>query len=139
VPDSNQRSLAGEYYVAYLLNLAGFDTALTIGSAKSYDLFASGPGHSRTAIQVKTNLGHYDWLVRDAFPDRPGDFVVFVRLSTRQNTLPEVYSLKASQANLLIDRRYSNHSPRIPRAAIRAQTIDHDLSAIFTYLNRECA
>jgi len=139
-PDSNQRGLAGEYYVASLFNYAGYDTALTIGSSKSYDVFVNGPHGSRVAIQVKANLWHYDWLVREDFPQIEGNFVVFIRLPRNRDMprLPELYVLTPQQANRLINRSYSTHSPRIPRQGILEQgAIDHDLSAIFTYLNRE--
>jgi len=42
-PDSQQRGLAGEYYVAFILSRLGYDIGVTIGRAKIFDVMALAP------------------------------------------------------------------------------------------------
>ena len=41
-PDSQQRGLAGEYYVASMICRMGYDVGITIGRAKIFDMVALG-------------------------------------------------------------------------------------------------
>ncbi len=129
-PDSNQKSLAGEYYVASLLSRMGYAVALTIGNAKTIDMMASGDGARSVNLQIKTTAVGYDWLVRGPFPNRESLLIVFVRLGTALDRRPEVYVLTAAEANRLIDSRYKKHSPRIALTKVRACCVDHELSIV---------
>jgi hypothetical protein len=55
-PDSQQRGLAGEYYVASILSRLGYDVGITIGRAKVFDMIAVGPSGKSINIQVKSIL-----------------------------------------------------------------------------------
>jgi hypothetical protein len=39
-PDSQQRGLAGEYYVSFILSRLGYDVCFTMGHAKVFDMVA---------------------------------------------------------------------------------------------------
>jgi len=42
-PGSQQRDLAGEYYIAFILSRLGYDIGVTIGGAKIFDMIALAP------------------------------------------------------------------------------------------------
>jgi hypothetical protein len=127
-PDSNQKALAGEFYVSYLLNRMGYAVALTIGNAKSIDVVASSETARAVNFQVKTTLKGYDWLVRRHFADRTDLLIALVRLGTARGSRPELYVLRPGEANRMIILKYKAHSPRIRRSKVRALRQDHDLS-----------
>jgi hypothetical protein len=127
-PTSNQRSLAGEYYVASLLYRIGLDVGLTLGNTKKYDLFAVSADDLTWSIQVKTTYSGHDWLVKGDFIVSKNAVIVFVRLGKKIESKPELYAIRSNKVNALINRKYTNHSPRISRASIRALAKDHDLS-----------
>ncbi len=66
-PDSQQRGLAGEYYVAFMLTRLGHNIGVTIGRAKSFDMMATGSSDRTINIQVKSTYLGYDWLVANKF------------------------------------------------------------------------
>lgn len=130
VPDSNQKAIAGEYYVSSLLSRMGYAVALTIGNAKTIDMMASSQAAKSVNFQVKTTAKGYDWLVRGRFPDRSNLLVALVRLGPSLVHRPEVYVLTVTEANSLVDTRYAKHSPRISLTKVRSIARDHDLSSI---------
>jgi hypothetical protein len=58
-PDSQQRGLAGEYYVAFILSRLGYDIGITIGRAKLFDMMA--PGYLWKDNQHTSKI-HVSWL-----------------------------------------------------------------------------
>lgn len=133
-PDSNQKALAGEYYISSLLSRMGYAVALTIGNAKTIDLMASSNNAEAVNFQVKTTATGYDWLVRGRFIERRNLLIALVRLGEACDRRPEVYVLTPSEANAIIDERYANHSPRLRRTAVAGIRGDHDLSLVRTRL-----
>ena len=79
-PDSQQRGLAGEYYVAFILSRLGYDVAITIGRAKVFDMVALSPLGKSINIQVKATYSYNDWLVQHDFNEKSNSVVAFVRL-----------------------------------------------------------
>ncbi len=133
-PDSQQKGLAGEYYVASILSRLGYDIGITIGRAKAYDMIAIGPSGKTVNIQVKSTYTYYDWLVKE-FPPNPNSVVAFVRLGKDITKLPELYFIPVNIANKLIDRRFPNHSLQMNRRDVIANCKDHDFSLIEQLLN----
>ncbi len=129
-PDSQQRGLAGEYYVAYILTSMGYDIGITIGRAKVFDIMVTGESGRTLNIQVKCNYKYYDWLVGHDFSTSRNSVVAFVRLLDDASEQPELYFLSGKQANALITHKYVNHSPRISRSDVREICQDHDFSLI---------
>ena len=134
-PDSQQRGLAGEYYVAFVLTRLGYDIGITIGRAKIFDMMATGPSGRTANIQVKCTYQGYDWLVSHKFEHGSNSVVALVRLGTDATQRPELYFLPEAQANRLITHKYENHSPRISRADVQRKFADHDYSLVKQLLN----
>ena len=129
-PDSNQRGLAGEYYVSSLLCRMGYAVALTIGNAKTIDLTASNSSCVALNFQVKATLSGHDWLVRGRFNEHENLIIALVRLGANACQRPELYLITPQEANSVLDERYVNHSPRLRRTAVSAIRGDHDLCLI---------
>lgn len=53
-PDSQQRCLAGEYYVASIISRLGYNIGITIGRAKVFDMIAISPSGKAINMQVKS-------------------------------------------------------------------------------------
>jgi len=135
-PDSQQRGLAGEYYVAFTLTRLGYNIGITIGRAKIFDMMATGSSGRTINIQVKSTYQGYDWLVADKF-ERDVNFVVaLVRLGKDPTKRPELYFIPAARANELITHKYQNHSPRISRADVRKEFQDHNFEFIERILEK---
>jgi len=128
-PDSQQKGLAGEYYVASILSRLGYDIGITIGRAKAYDMTAIGPSGKTVNIQVKSTYTAYDWLVKE-FEPGPNSLVAFVRLGKEITKSPELYFVPANKANCLINRKYPNHSLQMDRSKILKKYRDHDFSLV---------
>ena len=133
-PDSQQRGLAGEYYVAYVLSSLGYDIGITIGRAKVFDIMATGQSGETINIQVKCNYKYYDWLVSHDFNASRNSVVALVRLMADATVQPELYFLSGKQANALITHQYKSHSPRINRSDVQSVSQDHDFSLIESLL-----
>jgi hypothetical protein len=129
-PDSNQRGLAGEYYVAFILSRLGYDISLTIGRAKILDMTAIGSAGKTINIQVKSTYHGYDWLVANRFDPSINYIIALVRLGKDAKQRPELYFLPATRANELITHKYKKHSARISRAAVQKKFRDHDFGLI---------
>jgi hypothetical protein len=129
-PDSQQRSLAGEYYVASILSRLGYDIGITIGRAKVFDITAIASSGKEINIQVKSNYANYDWLVKGHFNSSRNSVVALVRLKKDPTQKPELYFLPSSQANKLINDRYSTYSPHISRRAVQKICQDHDFTLV---------
>ena len=129
-PDSKQRGLAGEYYVAFILTRLGYDIGITIGRAKIFDIMATGEAGKTINIQVKSTYQGYDWLVAHEFETSNNSVVTLVRLGANATKPPELYFLTGKQANKLITHKYQNHSPRISRSSIISKFQNHDYSMI---------
>jgi hypothetical protein len=115
-PDNQQKSVAGEYYVAFILSRLGYLVAVTLGGAKAIDMMASGPSGNQIKIQVKSTYHGYDWLVHE-FDPSPNSVVALVRLGKDRTGSPELIFLRAALANKLIDSEtYPTHSPRTSTA-----------------------
>ena len=129
-PDSQQRGLAGEYYVASMLSRLGYDIGITIGQAKVFDMTALGSAGRTIKIQVKSTYHGYDWLVANRFEPSTNSVVALVRLGTDATKQPELYFLPSGRANELITHKYKNHSPRISRADVQKEFEDHNFRLI---------
>lgn len=129
-PDNNQRGLAGEYYVAFILSRLGYDVSLTIGRAKILDMTAIGARVKTINIQVKSTYLGYDWLVANKFDPSVNSMIALVRLGKDTKQRPELYFLPATRANELITHKYAKHSPRISRADVQKKFRDHDFGLI---------
>ena len=135
-PDSQQRGLAGEYYVAFILTRLGYNIGITIGRAKIFDMMVSGTSGRTINIQVKSTYHGYDWLVANKFDPSTNSVVVFVRLGKDATQQPELYFLPGARANELITHKYKNHSPRISRADVQKEFQDHNFEFIERMLEK---
>ena len=135
-PDSNQRGLAGEYYVAFILSRLGYDISVTIGRAKILDMTAIGSTGKTIKIQVKSTYLGYDWLVADQFDPSINFIIALVRLGKDATQKPELYFLPVAIANELITHKYKKHSARISRAAVQKEFEDHDFRIIVRLLGK---
>jgi hypothetical protein len=134
-PDSQQRGLAGEYYVAFILSRLGYDIGITVGRAKVCDMMARGKTERTLNIQVKSTYTGYDWLVSNkSFDSNKNSVVAFVRLGKDGTRQPELYILSGARANKLITHKYEKHSARISRSAIQKECSDHDFDLIHKLL-----
>ena len=129
-PDSQQRGLAGEYYVAFILSRLGYDIGITIGRAKIFDMTALSPFGKVVNVQVKSTYHYYDWLVTHEFNSSPNSVVALVRLGKDATQKPELYFIPGAKANGLITHKYKTHSPRISRADVQKEFQDHDFGLI---------
>jgi hypothetical protein len=136
VPDSQQRGLAGEYYVAFILSRLGYDIGITIGRAKVFDITALGTSGRTARIQVKCTHHGYDWLVANKFDPSADSIVALVRLGKDPASQPELYFLPGSNANDLITHKYEHHSPRISRTDVRNKFHDHDFVLVERLLGK---
>ncbi len=135
-PDSQQRGLAGEYYVAFILSRLGYDISITIGRAKIFDMMTLAPSGKAIHIQVKSTYHYYDWLVAHKFDFSPNSVVALVRLGKDATQKPELYFLPGAEANKLITHKYETHSPRISRADVQKEFRDHDFGLIERLLGK---
>jgi len=138
-PDSQQRGLAGEYYVAFILSRLGHDISITIGRAKIFDMTALGLSGKAINIQVKSTYHYNDWLVAHEFNSSPNSVVALVRLGEDATQKPELYFLPGAEANKLITHKYKTHSPRISRVDVQKEFRDHNLGLIERLLGRQSA
>lgn len=134
-PDSQQRGLAGEYYVAFILTRLGYDIGITIGRAKIFDMMARGTSGRAINIQVKSTYLGYDWLVT-RFDSSSDSVVALVRLGKDATREPELYFLPGERANRLITHKYEKHSPRISRSDVLREFKDHDFGVIKQLLEK---
>ena len=135
-PDSQQRGLAGEYYVAFVLSRLGYDIGITVGRAKIFDMMARCTPGSTINIQVKSTYHGYDWLV-GRFDASKDSVVALVRLGKDATQKPELYFLPGERANKLITHKYKKHSPRISRADVQREFEDHDFGLIEQLLEKK--
>ena len=135
-PDSQQRGLAGEYYVAFTLSRLGYDIGITIGRAKIFDMMAPGTSGRAINIQVKSTYHGYDWLVANKFDPSTNSVVALVRLGKDATQKPELYFLPGARANELITHKYKKHSPRISRADVQKEFQDHNFGLIERLLGK---
>jgi len=134
-PDSQQRGLAGEYYVAFILSRLGYDIGITMGRAKLFDMMALGTSGRTINIQVKSTYHGYDWLV-NKFDPSTNSVVALVRLGKDATQKPELYFLPGARANELITHKYIKHSPRISRADIQKEFKNHNFGLIEQLLRK---
>lgn len=134
-PDSQQRGLAGEYYVAFILSRLGYDIGITMGRAKNFDMMALGTPGRIINIQVKSTYHGYDWLV-NKFDPSTNSVVALVRLGKDATQKPELYFLPGARANELITHKYIKHSPRISRADIQREFKNHNFGLIEQLLRK---
>ncbi len=99
-PDSQQRGLAGEYYVASVPSRLGYDIGITLGRAKIFDMVAIGLNGQSVNIQVKCTYHGYDWLVAHEFNPSKNSVVALVRLGMDATQQPELYFLPGARANV---------------------------------------
>jgi len=136
-PDSQQRGLAGEYYVAFILSRLGYDIAITIGRAKILDMVATAASGKEIEMQVKATYSGYDWLVsRRGFSSSKNSVVALVRLGKDATRRPELYFLPGTKANELKTHKYKRHSPRISRADVQRNFTDHDFGLVERLLGK---
>ncbi len=94
----NNTGLSGEYFVAAELYRRGWSVGMTIGNAKSVDLFAE-KGEFRIAIQVKAiykrkNVG---WPIMQN-KVRNDCFYIFVNLNADKMEQPDYFVCTANEA-----------------------------------------
>jgi len=135
-PDSQQRGLAGEYYVAFTLSRLGYNIGITVGRAKVFDIMAHGTTGRTINIQVKSTYFGYDWLAA-RFDTSRDSVAALVRLGKDATQKPELYFLPGERANQLITHKYKRHSPRISRADVRREFKDHDFKLIERLLEKK--
>lgn len=133
-PDSQQRGLAGEYYVASILSRLGYDIGITIGRAKVLDMVAVGYDGKTINIQVKSTY-YYDWLVSHPFDNSLTSMIALVRFYEDATQKPELYFVPGQKANKLIRDIFPTHSPRINRSAVMKKYKDHDFHMITALLD----
>jgi hypothetical protein len=134
-PDSQQRGLAGEYYVVFTLSRLGYNVGITVGRAKVFDIMAHGTSGNTINIQVKSTYYGYDWLAKGFDPSR-NSVVALVRLGKDATQRPELYFLPGKRANMLITHKYKRHAPRISRADVQKEFKDHDFRLIERLLEK---
>ncbi len=130
VPDSQQRCLAGEYYVASIISRLGYDIGITLGRAKIVDMVAIGKSGKSVNIQVKCTHHGYDWLVSRKSDGGENSILALVRLGKDCLKRPERYCLRGPLAKELTSDIYESHSPRIGRAKVQKVAKDHDFKLI---------
>lgn len=136
-PDNQQKGLAGEYYVAFILSRLGYDIGITIGRAKIFDMVAVGASGREINIQVKSTYEGYAWLVGvNGFNSNKNSVVALVRLNRDPSSKPELYFLSGKKANELITHVYATHAPRISRADVQKEFGDHDFRLIWQLLGK---
>lgn len=136
-PDTQQRGLAGEYYVAFILTRLGYDIGITIGRAKVFDIVALGNSGKAVNIQVKSTYEGYDWLVKkDSIDSNINTVVALVRLGKYPDREPELYLVPGVKASAMITHKYVNHSPRISRKEVCEKFEDHDFAFIEKLLSK---
>lgn len=135
-PDSQQRGLAGEYYVAFILSRLGYNIGITIGRAKAFDMIAVGPSGKSINIQVKSTFSYNDWLVARDFDAGSNSVIALVRLGKNAMQKPELYFLPGKRANELRTHKYQTHSPRISRADVQKEFQDHNFEFIERMLEK---
>ncbi|OFX17027.1 MAG: hypothetical protein A2033_04730 [Bacteroidetes bacterium GWA2_31_9] len=94
--EKNNSHLAGEYFVAAELYRRGFSVGMTIGNAKSIDLFANKDSKT-ISVQVKAikNKNSVGWpMTKGVFIDG----VVYVFVNLNDFGKPEYYILTAKEA-----------------------------------------
>ena len=131
-PDSQQRGLAGEYYVAFILSRLGYDIGITIGRAKIFDMVAVAPG-KEINIQVKTTYSGRAWKAGHEFNSSENSVVALVRLGNFPTQEPELYFLPGRKASEFI-----THStiPHIKHAKVLTKFRDHDFKLIERLLGK---
>lgn len=130
-PDNQQKGLAGEYYVAFILSRLGCDIGITIGRAKVFDMVAVGSSGKEINIQVKSTYEGYAWLVGvNGFNSGENSVAALVRLKRDPSSKPELYFISGKRANELITHVYETHAPRISRANVQQEFRDHDLGLV---------
>jgi len=118
--DGQKSGLAGEFVVAAELLKRGLQTSLTLGNAKSIDLFAINDQGSRFTIQVKALRSPNYFLidmerVQDAYgPHPPGEFWVPHRLGGGAPTLAEANRMDLDEAAEKAARRAERSGPAGP-------------------------
>ena len=137
-PDSQQRGVAGEYYVAFILSRLGYDIGITIGRAKIFDMMVRAPTGKAINIQVKTTYNYNDWLAHQ-FDSSPNSVVALIRLGKDATQKPELYFVPGAKAKELLTHKYPTHSPRVSRAEVRKEFQDHDFGLIKQLLGSEIA
>jgi hypothetical protein len=87
--EKNNSHLAGEYFVAAELYRRGFSVGMTIGNAKSIDLFAN-KGNLTVSVQVKAirNKKSVGWPI---FKDKVLDDVLYVFVNLNDQGQPDYY------------------------------------------------
>jgi len=135
-PDSQQRGLAGEYYVASIISRLGYDIGITIRRAKTFDMIAVAPSGKTVNIQVKSTYGSNDWLVRE-FNSSDNSVVALIRLGKDATQKPKLYFLPGARANELITRKDKPFS-NITRKDVEDNGFkDHDFTLIERLLGEE--
>mgnify|MGYP001191797442 CR=1 FL=1 len=98
--EKNNTHLSGEYFVAAELYRRGFSVGITIGNAKTIDLFASKNGKTFCidvkGIRSKKSIG---WpMMKDKV--RKDIFYIFINLNSTES--PDYYICSSEETNLLV-------------------------------------
>ncbi|MEI6568117.1 MAG: hypothetical protein WCR20_15675 [Verrucomicrobiota bacterium] len=98
----NNTGLSGEYFVAAELYRRGWSVGMTIGNAKSVDLFAE-KDERRVAIQVKAifKRKHGGWPIMLANV-RSDCFYIFVNLNGDTMATPDYFICTSEEAKLVV-------------------------------------
>ena len=98
----NNTGLSGEYFVAAELYRRGWSVGMTIGNAKSVDLFAE-KDNKRIAVQVKSiykkkNVGFP--IMKDKI--RGDCYYIFVNLNADTMSMPDFYVCTPAEAKIIV-------------------------------------
>ena len=98
VIDRNTSYLAGEFLVAGELARRGYPVSITMGRAKSIDIFAGTRGE--IAVDAKASRYKTDWPIRKEVINKD-QFYIFVFLGTKkhveENKPPEYFVAKGAE------------------------------------------
>lgn len=104
--DKNNSGLSGEYFVAAELYRRGWSVGMTIGNAKSIDIFAE-KNNIKVDVQVKS-IFHKEsvgWPIKKS-QIKKGCIYIFVNLNGDDMESPDYYILNSMETNDII-RQYS--------------------------------
>lgn len=103
----NSSALSGEYFVAAELYRRGYSVGMTIGNAKSVDLFAEKNGKTHQ-VQVKTiiNKKSVGWPI---LKEQVKIKVIYVFVNLNDNEAPDYYILKPDEIIPLVQQYEKSH------------------------------
>lgn len=103
--------MAGEFYAMYMLYRNGHRPALTLGKAKSVDIYSDSPKGRRFGISVKANCGGGKWPIGSTSYADLSDFVfICILFENKNGTPPRVWIIPADKAEAIKRPWQSGHA-----------------------------